>query len=223
MSRAEHRDEFIVHQWTGTEIKALRLAKRLSMKEFGAMLGVSQSMISRWERDGRDAKVGIDSQRIFDTCLAQSTAEERTRLTHWRNRKPSRWPAKPADRDGRQEVDLGGLVRTEPCLPGESRAGIQSPLVKWYERPDMRVALARRDIASVYRFLQQEGVSQRRIANLTHQSQSEISEILAGREVASYDVLARIAEGLGVPRAYMGLGYEAESAVLAVVIPDCEP
>ena len=51
------------------------------------------------------------------------------------------------------------------------------------QRPDMRAALAERDIAAVYRILQQCGVSQRRIATLTGQSQSEISEILAGRRV----------------------------------------
>jgi transcriptional regulator with XRE-family HTH domain len=53
----------------------------------------------------------------------------------------------------------------------------------------------------VYRLLQRFGVAQRRIAALTDQSQSEVSEIIAGRRVVvSFDVLARIAEGLGVPR-----------------------
>jgi hypothetical protein len=39
-----------------------------------------------------------------------------------------------------------------------------------WTRPDMRGALARRDIAAVYRILQKYGVSQRRIAALTGQS-----------------------------------------------------
>lgn len=47
--------------------------------------------------------------------------------------------------------------------------------------------------------------SQRQIAQLTGQSQSEVSEILKGRRVMAYVVLVRIAEGLGVPRAWMGL------------------
>jgi transcriptional regulator with XRE-family HTH domain len=72
-------------------------------------------------------------------------------------------------------------------------------------RPDMSAALASRDIAAVYRLLQRVGVSQRRIAAMTGQSQSEISEILAGRRVAAYDVLVRIADGLAVPRGRMGL------------------
>ncbi|WP_424533930.1 helix-turn-helix domain-containing protein [Sphaerisporangium viridialbum] len=77
-----------------------------------------------------------------------------------------------------------------------------------WERPQMRQALAVRDIATVYMLLQRVGVSQRRIAALTGQSQSEISEILNGRQVMAYDVLVRIADGLGVPRGYMGLAYD---------------
>jgi transcriptional regulator with XRE-family HTH domain len=74
----------------------------------------------------------------------------------------------------------------------------------------MRAALAERDIAEVFARLQRAGVSQRRIAALTgqSQSQSEISEILSGRRVCAYDVFVRIADGLGVPRGWMGLAYD---------------
>ena len=77
----------------------------------------------------------------------------------------------------------------------------------------MRDALAGRDVSSVYRLLRRMGVSQRQIAALTGQSQSEVSEILKGRQVMAYDVLARIADGLGVPRGYMGLAYDETTAV----------
>jgi transcriptional regulator with XRE-family HTH domain len=77
-----------------------------------------------------------------------------------------------------------------------------------WKRADMRAALAARDIAGVFKLLQRMGVSQRHIAALTGQSQSEISEILAGRQVVSYEVLVRIAEGLGVPRGSLGLAYD---------------
>jgi len=71
----------------------------------------------------------------------------------------------------------------------------------------MRKALAVRDIGTVYRLLQRFGMSQRRIAALVDQSQSDVSEIIGGRRaVVSYDVLVRIADGLGVPRGWMGLG-----------------
>lgn len=83
-----------------------------------------------------------------------------------------------------------------------------------WQRQDMRTALAARDIAGVFRLLQRVGVSQRRIAALTGQSQSEISEILGGRHVVSYDVLARIADGLGVPRGHLGMAYDEATARL---------
>ena len=73
----------------------------------------------------------------------------------------------------------------------------------------MRQLLAVHDIAGVYRLLHRHGVSQRAIAARTGQSQSEISEIVARhRQVHSYEVLVRIAEGLGIPRGWMGLSYD---------------
>lgn len=83
-----------------------------------------------------------------------------------------------------------------------------------WRRTDMRAALAARDISGVFKLLQRMGVSQRHIAALTGQSQSEISEILAGRQVVSYDVLTRIADGLGIPRGTLGLAYDDETAAL---------
>ncbi|MGH3767095.1 MAG: helix-turn-helix domain-containing protein [Pseudonocardiaceae bacterium] len=74
-----------------------------------------------------------------------------------------------------------------------------------WEQPPMRAALARRDIGAVYRMLTRAGVSQRQIAHQTGQAQSEVSEIMQGRQVMGYAVLARIAEGLGIPRGLMGL------------------
>lgn len=76
-----------------------------------------------------------------------------------------------------------------------------------WDRPQMRVALGRRDIGEVYRLLGAAGVSQRQIAALTGQNQSEISDIAQGRQVQAYDLLARIADGLRIPRGYMGLAY----------------
>lgn len=91
----------------------------------------------------------------------------------------------------------------------------------WQQR-EMRAALAARDISTVYRLLRRVGVSQRQIAALTGQSQSEVSEILKGRQVMAYDVLARIADGLGVPRGYMGLAYDEATATTVVGPSDDE-
>lgn len=76
-----------------------------------------------------------------------------------------------------------------------------------WEGAPMREALAARDVAAVFRLLKAHGVSQRRIAGLTGQSQPEVSDIVRGRVVMAYDLLSRICDGLGIPRGYMGLAY----------------
>jgi transcriptional regulator with XRE-family HTH domain len=71
----------------------------------------------------------------------------------------------------------------------------------------MRQALYQHDFITVYRLLQRIGYSQNAIGQLTGQSQPEISAILHGRRVISYSVIARIADGLGIPRGYLGLSW----------------
>jgi transcriptional regulator with XRE-family HTH domain len=75
----------------------------------------------------------------------------------------------------------------------------------FFDNDDRRTALAARDIGRVYRLLQQVGVSQHRIGALTDQSLLEVCEILQGRQVQTVTVLERIADGLGVPRDWVGL------------------
>ncbi len=83
--------------------------------------------------------------------------------------------------------------------------------------PALQRALARRDVPAVYRLLTAAGMTQRRIAELTGQGQSEVSEILHGRYGQSYNVLARIADGLGVPRA--GWAWRTTAPALATRHP----
>lgn len=78
-----------------------------------------------------------------------------------------------------------------------------------WRQSDVRDLLHRRDIPGLYAALKQAGIPQRRIAALTGQAQSEVSEILKGRKVLAYDVLARIADGLGIPRGYLGMGFSS--------------
>lgn len=80
----------------------------------------------------------------------------------------------------------------------------------WWTESEMREALRHRDIALVIKLLRRNGMTQRRIAELAGLANSEIYEITAkGRQVLAYDVLERIAEGLGIPRGLMGLAYDA--------------
>jgi transcriptional regulator with XRE-family HTH domain len=85
-----------------------------------------------------------------------------------------------------------------------------------------RQALACRNITVVYRILRDAGVSQASIALATEQRQSEVSEILAGRQVQSVAVLERIADGLGVSRGWMGLAHNPGLALEPAVPQDAE-
>lgn len=102
---------------------------------------------------------------------------------------------------------IGAMADRARELPSELMSGL--PDLELFALPGMRAALVNRDIGTVYRILMQAGVVQRVIAQATGQSQSEVCEILKGRQVMAYDVLDRIATGLGVPREAMGLGYGA--------------
>ncbi len=97
----------------------------------------------------------------------------------------------------------------------DTRRGLPIPAETW-EDGEMREALAARRISSVYRLVRKTGISQRQIAAMTGQSQSEVSEILKGRQVMAYDVLARISDGLGIPRGYMGLAYDHATQIQVV-------
>ena len=96
-------------------------------------------------------------------------------------------------------------MNTIECFPAV-------PDPAWWWLPEVRPILAVRDITGLYRWLQKMGWSQQQIGSVTGQSQPEVSAILHGRKVHSYDVLVRIADGLQVPRVLMGLAYCTECA-----------
>lgn len=75
----------------------------------------------------------------------------------------------------------------------------------------MLKACAERDISTIFRFLCDGGMTQRELAVLVRMNQSEVSAIINGRQVRAYDVLVRVADGLGIPRGMMGLGWDVES------------
>ena len=81
---------------------------------------------------------------------------------------------------------------------------------EWFQRREVRPVLASRDIGALYRLLGSDtGLTQRQIAGYTGQSQSEVSEIVKGRQVIAYDVHERIATGLGIPPELMGMSWWA--------------
>lgn len=73
-------------------------------------------------------------------------------------------------------------------------------------RPEVRAALAGHDIGALFRVLGKYGWTQREIAKVTGMAQSSVCEIVKGRRVIGFQLLVRIADGLGIPRELMRLG-----------------
>ena len=70
----------VVDTWTGTHVKALREALRLSQREFAQRLGVAIRTVAAWDA-GRDQIVPKpSSQEILDATLRMLSAEEQSRF-----------------------------------------------------------------------------------------------------------------------------------------------
>jgi formylglycine-generating enzyme required for sulfatase activity len=70
----------MVPKWTGREVRALREARRMSVREFAAHLGVSDRMVSKWEAGGVGIRPRPVNQAALDTSLGQAGPEVRARF-----------------------------------------------------------------------------------------------------------------------------------------------
>lgn len=69
-----------VRQWTGHEARALRQAKRMSVRQFADHLGLTAAAVSNWERRGEQARLRYETQQILDIDLARSADDVRQRF-----------------------------------------------------------------------------------------------------------------------------------------------
>lgn len=83
-----------------------------------------------------------------------------------------------------------------------------------WTHPALARAIAERDVGALFCLLHyQFDVSQSDLARLTQCTNAEMWEFIhKGRRTQSYALLARIADGLGIPRGQMGLAYTATDA-----------
>jgi transcriptional regulator with XRE-family HTH domain/tetratricopeptide (TPR) repeat protein len=77
-----------------------------------------------------------------------------------------------------------------------------------WSHPDVRVALASRDVGTLFRLITQlTGASQTQLGAVVGLEQGYVSRVMAGRRVSSIDVLERVADGCRMPdQARMAMG-----------------
>lgn len=69
-----------VRTWTGQEVRALRGARRMSVRGFAGYLGVNERVVSNWEARGRSITPRPVNQQALDTCLNEASDDERSRF-----------------------------------------------------------------------------------------------------------------------------------------------
>src|SRR5215475_15096542 len=69
-----------VPRWSGREARALREAKRMSIRAFAVHLGVNDAAVSNWERRGERARLRYQTQQMLDTDLARAPGEVQERF-----------------------------------------------------------------------------------------------------------------------------------------------
>lgn len=69
-----------VLRWTGVEALSLRQARRMSVREFAAHLGLSASSVANWERRGNRIRLRMETQTILDADLRMASDEVRSRF-----------------------------------------------------------------------------------------------------------------------------------------------
>ncbi len=164
------------------------------------------------QRRQRDSQAGRHAQAELQARVAREVDPEGTLSPDERARRVQAALTEfYAERSKRSASVRAQRKATKPTKPAPIRPpAADKPLVAlddpaMFEGEEMRAALAARDVTLVYRLLSQRGVTQREIARRTGQLQSEVSNILKGRQVRDVTVLERIADGLGIARARMRL------------------
>ncbi|WP_246064550.1 ElyC/SanA/YdcF family protein [Nonomuraea longispora] len=69
-----------VHEWTGLEAHALRLALRMSVRVFAQHLGVAPRTVAKWNQLGSATRPRPDTQAILDTALARADSATHLRF-----------------------------------------------------------------------------------------------------------------------------------------------
>lgn len=99
-----------VRTWTGAEVLALREAKRMSLREFAAHLGIRERMVSKWEAGRENIRPRPVNQAALDTCLARSDPDAQGRFSYL---------ARDSQPDDDSDTEVGAIGDTQVRHPSD--------------------------------------------------------------------------------------------------------
>lgn len=70
----------LVDNWTGLEASLLRLARRMTVKQFAEHLGISSRTVTQWSTGGRSIRPRPEYQAVLEESLRRCTDVERERF-----------------------------------------------------------------------------------------------------------------------------------------------
>lgn len=134
----------MVRHWSGKEARALRDAKRMSIREFAAHLGVHERLVSKWEAGGDRVHPRPVNQAALDTSLARSDDVVRARFAALIDQPLIDRPAVPGFdvRQAGSEVRSGATAQASYSSDAELLALVDTGAM----RGDALAAISERDL-----------------------------------------------------------------------------
>lgn len=113
-----------VNQWTGRETRLLRLALRLTVREFAEDLGVSVRTVSKWEARGSSRTPQPEMQAALDTLLGRAGEEQCERFEQSCRPETADLPSPTPEATAEIAID-----RREPPVAASPASHVCLPLV----------------------------------------------------------------------------------------------
>jgi transcriptional regulator with XRE-family HTH domain len=128
----------VVEKWTGAEAEALRLALRMSVRDFASHLGIAARTVSYWSSRGQTITPLPETQEILDAALDAAPAEAHRRF---QDRIAASFAVdvasgRTAFYDGAELADWGeDLERAQAATAQQHFALADRLLSRWLSRP----------------------------------------------------------------------------------------
>lgn len=98
-----------VVRWSGRETRALRMALRLTVRDFAGRLGVAERTVGKWEAGRASTHPYTQYQAALDTLLKRATGEQHARFEQSLTFSLAREDGDESTRPGSESVGVEGL------------------------------------------------------------------------------------------------------------------